>query len=66
MRSLRKACQYIAQTARLMVGVPDYETYVARHRSVHPSEPEMTLAEFHRNRVEQRYGAGPNRAPRCC
>jgi uncharacterized short protein YbdD (DUF466 family) len=49
-----------------MVGVPDYEAYVAHRRAVHPDEEIMTLAEFHRNRIERRYGGGPDRVPRCC
>jgi uncharacterized short protein YbdD (DUF466 family) len=66
MSRLRDAYDLAAQTARLMVGVPDYEAYVAHRRAVHPDEEIMTLAEFHRNRIERRYGGGPDRVPRCC
>jgi uncharacterized short protein YbdD (DUF466 family) len=54
----------LARAARLMVGIPDYDTYVAHRRSVHPGEPVMNLAEFHRDRMERRYaGRGMHR---CC
>ncbi|GGE15466.1 hypothetical protein GCM10011390_38220 [Aureimonas endophytica] len=56
----------IARTGNLMVGVPDYDTYVRHHEAQHPGEPVMSLAEFHRNRLEHRYGGGPNRIARCC
>ncbi|MEQ1717356.1 MAG: YbdD/YjiX family protein, partial [Hyphomicrobium sp.] len=31
-----------ASTARLMVGVPDYDAYVAHRKAMHPDEPGMT------------------------
>ncbi len=62
MRFLHRA----AQTARLMVGVPDYDAYVAHRNAAHPDEPVMTLAEFHRDRVDRRYGGGKDRVMRCC
>jgi Selenoprotein, putative len=31
-----------------MIGVPDYETYVAHRRANHPREPIMTYVEFFR------------------
>jgi uncharacterized short protein YbdD (DUF466 family) len=55
-----------AETARLMVGVPDYETYAAHRRSAHPGEPVMTRTEFHRERTERRFGGGADRIGRCC
>ena len=30
------------QTARLMVGIPDYDTYVAHRRAQHPGDPVMS------------------------
>ena len=30
---------WTSRTARLMIGVPDYETYVAHRRANHPQEP---------------------------
>lgn len=54
------------RTARLMVGIPDYDAYVAHCRAVHPEREVMTLAAFHRDRIDRRYGDGPDRVPRCC
>jgi uncharacterized short protein YbdD (DUF466 family) len=56
--------KYLGQAARLMVGLPDYDTYVRHRRLLHPDLPIMTEAEFIRNRQEARYGAG--RSGGCC
>lgn len=66
MRSPREIWARAAETARLMVGVPDYPRYVAHRRARHPGEPVMTEAEFHRDRLARRYGGGPGSPPRCC
>lgn len=55
-----------AQTARLMVGVPDYDAYVAHRAAHHPGEPVLSRADFHRDRIERRYGTGKGAPPRCC
>jgi uncharacterized short protein YbdD (DUF466 family) len=62
----RKALKAIARAGRSMVGLPDYETYAAHRRAVHPGEPVMSPAEFHRERTEQRYGGRGGRISRCC
>ncbi|WP_430635316.1 YbdD/YjiX family protein [Sphingomonas hankookensis] len=49
-----------------MVGVPDYDRYVAHRAAHHPGEPVMSLKEFHRDRIARRYGTGPGAPPRCC
>ena len=56
----------VAKTARLMVGVPDYESYVAHRRQVHPGEPVMTYEEFFRERQSSRYGENGGKIGRCC
>jgi uncharacterized short protein YbdD (DUF466 family) len=56
----------VARTARLMVGVPDYEAYVAHRRQVHPGEPVMTYEEFFRERQSSRYGENGGKISRCC
>ena len=53
------------QTARLMVGVPDYETYLAHRQAHHPSEPVMSYTEFFRERQQARYGRG-GKPTGCC
>ena len=54
------------QTARLMVGIPDYDTYVAHRRTHHPSEPVMSYPEFFRERQTARYGCKGGRISGCC
>jgi len=56
---------YLGQTARLMVGVPNYNTYVAHQRREHPDQPVMAYEAFFRERQEARYG-GNGRVGRCC
>jgi uncharacterized short protein YbdD (DUF466 family) len=54
------------QTGRLMVGVPDYDTYVAHRRSMHPDQPVMSYEEFFRERQNSRYAGGNGKISRCC
>ena len=54
------------QTARLMVGIPDYDTYVAHRRAHHPGEPVMSYPEFFRERQKARYGCEGGRIGGCC
>ena len=57
---------WMVQTARLMVGIPDYDTYVAHRRAHHPGEPIMSYTEFFRERQTARYGGEGGRISRCC
>lgn len=50
------ACKYLGQAANLMIGVPDYETYVQHMQRTHPERKPMTYAEFFRYRQNARYG----------
>jgi uncharacterized short protein YbdD (DUF466 family) len=52
--------------ARLMVGQPNYDTYVAHVRATHPELEPMTRAEFFRNREAARFGGGGTGGFRCC
>jgi len=54
------------RTARLMVGVPDYETYVRHRQMNHPDKPVMTFDEFFVERQEARYAVGKGRFRACC
>lgn len=62
----REVGRKLTQTARLMVGVPDYDVYVAHREATHPDEPVMTREEFFRNSQERRYGGGTGGVFRCC
>ena len=61
--TLKQAGNYLGQSLRLMVGLPEYDTYLAHMESTHPDEPAMTYEEFFRERQEARYGG--SRAS-CC
>lgn len=52
-----------AQTARLAIGIPDYDTYVEHVRRNHPERPPMSRDEFFHERMMARYGKGRSR---CC
>jgi len=55
-----------ARAARLMIGVPDYETYVRHRRTNHPGMPIMSYEEFFVERQEARYAFGNGRFKGCC
>src|ERR1700730_2749648 len=57
---------WTTRAARLMIGIPDYETYVAHRRTDHPDQPIMTYVEFVRERQEARYAVGKGRFRGCC
>ncbi len=54
------------RAARLMIGIPDYETYVAHRRRLHPDDAIMTYEEFFVERQEARYAIGKGRFRGCC
>ena len=51
------------QTALLMLGVPDYDAYVAHMRDSHPAQAPATRNEFFAACQQARFGAGKLR---CC
>jgi len=62
--SLAQAGRYLGQSMRLMVGLPEYDTYVAHMEKTHPGEPMMSYEDFFRERQEARYNGA--KAGRCC
>jgi uncharacterized short protein YbdD (DUF466 family) len=60
----RHCASLFGETAKLMVGIPNYERYVAHTREKHPEREPMSYAEFVRERQEARYGG--SRPGRCC
>jgi uncharacterized short protein YbdD (DUF466 family) len=62
--TLAQAGRYLGQSMRLMVGLPEYDTYVAHMEKTHPGEPMMSYEAFFRERQEARYGSG--RSGGCC
>jgi len=66
MTHIRIAYTWMARTARLMVGVPDYDNYVAHRQQHHPEQPIMTHAEFFSERMNARYTIEKGRFKGCC
>ncbi|WP_189454857.1 YbdD/YjiX family protein [Lysobacter bugurensis] len=60
---LRRAWRVVVRSARLAVGVPDYDTYVCHCRRAHPDREPMSRDAFFRERMDARYGRGRSR---CC
>ncbi len=52
-----------ARAARLAIGIPDYDAYVAHLRERHPGRRPMGREAFFRERMQARYGRGRSR---CC
>lgn len=65
LEELSKLGAYLGQTARLMVGLPDYDNYLNHMQITHPEQTVMSYKEFFRERQEARYG-GKGRIERCC
>ncbi|AON54288.1 YbdD/YjiX family protein [Herbaspirillum seropedicae] len=55
----------VGRTLNLMVGMPEYDNYVAHMQKSHPDQRVMSYEEFFRERQEARYG-GKGRVGRCC
>jgi uncharacterized short protein YbdD (DUF466 family) len=65
-KDLSKFGKYLGHAAQMMVGLPDYDTYVSHMRTMHPEQVVMTYEEFFRERQQARYGGGNGRIGRCC
>ena len=66
MADLQSLLDLATKTARLMVGVPDYGTYLEHRRTHHPGELVMTYEEFFRERQRARYDIGKGKFRGCC
>ena len=60
-----KAGRYLGQSMRLMLGLPEYDTYVSHCQATHPDQPVMSYEEFFKERQEARYGGAGKRVG-CC
>ena len=63
MASIAGGARTLRQSLRLMVGVPEYTTYVTHMRDKHPHLPVMSYQEFFRERQEARFDG---KVGRCC
>ena len=66
MPDIREVMRWAVRTARLMIGIPDYDAYVAHRRSHHPGEPIMSYEEFFMECQRLRYAVGKGRFRGCC
>lgn len=66
MPRLREIVRAVRRCGALMVGIADYETYLAHCRARHPDRAPMDRAAFMRDRLERRYGARDGEIGRCC
>lgn len=55
----------LQQTARLMCGVPDYDTYIRHLKATHPDRDVPSYAEFFELCQTRRFG-GAGMQARCC
>jgi uncharacterized short protein YbdD (DUF466 family) len=62
----RLVCELVVKTARLMIGIPDYQTYVTHRQTNHPGQPVMTYEEFFRERQAARYTVSKGKFRGCC
>ena len=63
MSGLRAKLEEVAKVVRRIIGVPDYDTYVAHVRECHAGTVPMTREEFVKARMEDRYSRP---GQRCC
>ncbi len=57
--------QRLQQSFRLMVGVPDYETYLEHMRNHHPDLVPMDVKTFFRHCVDARYPSAKGGMKKC-
>ena len=53
----------LVRFGRRLIGIPDYDTYVAHLREHHPDRVVPTYEQFFNERLEARYKGGGGR---CC
>ena len=63
MRALIARLRAAARVVRTIVGVPDYDRYVAHVRRCHPGREPLAREAFLRERLEARYSRPGSR---CC
>lgn len=63
LRKIIQGAGYLSQSARLMVGMPEYDTYLEHMKNAHSDRPAMSYPEFFRERQEARYGG---KVSKCC
>jgi uncharacterized short protein YbdD (DUF466 family) len=59
----RSKVERVANVVRRIIGVPDYDRYVAHVRMHHPDASPLSRGEFERQRMNDRYSRPGSR---CC
>jgi len=59
----QRVAQRVGSVIRRIIGVPDYDAYVAHVRAHHPEQEPMGERDFHRERLSARYSRPGSR---CC
>lgn len=62
-RVARRGWRLAARTARLAIGLPDYDAYLAHMHACHPERAPLDRTAFFAERLNARYGKGRSR---CC
>jgi uncharacterized short protein YbdD (DUF466 family) len=60
---LRDRLRGIGGACRQVIGIPDYERYLAHMAEHHPGEPVLSRQAFCANAIDRKYGKS---GPRCC
>lgn len=60
---IKKTAAHWGQGLRLMVGMPEYSTYVTHMRNKHPDKPLMSYQQFFGERQAARFNS---KVGRCC
>jgi uncharacterized short protein YbdD (DUF466 family) len=55
MFDIKSIAFWATRAARLLIGIPDYDTYVDHRRRTRPGEPVMSYEEFFLDRQKARY-----------
>ena len=64
MKSAAGLWQKLREAGGLMVGVPDYDRYLAHMQATHPDHPPLSREAFMQNRMLARYGGkGSGKCP---
>lgn len=62
-RSFGRRFRSLCSACRQVLGMPDYERYLAHAATLHPGEPVLSRNDYCAQVIERRYGQGVGR---CC
>jgi uncharacterized short protein YbdD (DUF466 family) len=63
--SLAARWRSVCGACRQVLGMPDYERYLAHAAATHPGAPVLTREEYSKRAIDRRYG-GSGGGMRCC